>query len=94
MDTATKSGKADQTAALEGVSVSGVVGAVTSRTNEHGTFYTARIEWMGGSAFVELARDEHKKLEIGEIVTLACQVRSYVSKQGRAGHSFNYGTRV
>lgn len=93
MDTATKSGNTEARE-LQGVSVSGVVASVTSRTNGEFTFYTVRVEWMGGSAFVELAKDQHKKIAEGEFVTLACQVRSYVSKQGRAGHSFNYGERV
>lgn len=90
MDTATKSGnRAGQD--LEGVLVGGLVTRLSSRTNEHGTFWTARLEWMGGSAFVELARDEEKKLAEGQITVLRVSVRPFVSKAGRPGHSFNYG---
>lgn len=78
----------------DGVLVAGVVQRLTSRSNDHGTFWTALIEWMGGRAFVELAKDEDKKLGEGEPVVLAVQVRAYVGKSGGAGYSFNYGRRV
>lgn len=78
----------------EGVIVAGVVSRVTSRTNEHGTFYTALVEWMGGRAFVELARDEHQKVGEGQFVMLSVGVRPYVNKGGGAGYSFSYGRVV
>ena len=81
---------------LQGITVTGSLERVLTRKLDNGAeFHTAHLVWMGGAAYVQLARGVEAELPAeGTLVTLSATPSPYVGKDGKAGVSFRGGRIV